>query len=85
MSTATRAIAEVEDQNAGILATFHKAEQDGLKLAIKGRLVAIVLLVLWLLWSRGRGPAAEIVMVGGIFAALGLLQFSVHEIPCYQT
>jgi hypothetical protein len=54
-----------------------KLSRTASSFAIKGRLVAIVLLVLWLLWSRGRGPAAEIVMVGGIFAALGLLQFSV--------
>ncbi|MCP4289442.1 MAG: adenylate/guanylate cyclase domain-containing protein [Gammaproteobacteria bacterium] len=77
MSTTKRSLPEVEEQNAEILATFRKAEQDGLKLAIKGRLVAIVLLVLWLLWSRGMGPALEILIVGGTFAALGLFHFRI--------
>jgi hypothetical protein len=44
-------------QNAEILETFQRAEHTGLKLAIKGRLAAIVLVVLWLRplcwWSCG--------------------------------
>ena len=77
MSTTKPNSPEAEEQNTEILATFRKAEQDGLKLAIKGRLVAIVLLVLWLLWSRGLGPAVEILVVGGTFAALGLFHFRI--------
>ena len=77
MDTTKRFLPEVEKQNEEILSTFRKAEQDGLKLAIKGRLVAIVLLVLWLLWSRGLGPAPEILVVGGTFAALGLFHLRI--------
>jgi len=77
MSATQPFLPEVNEQNAEILSTFLKAEQDGLKLAIKGRLVAIVLLVLWLLWSRGTGPAPEILAVGGTFAALGLFHFRI--------
>ena len=77
MSTTNRFLPEIEEQNAEILETFQKAEQGGLKLAIKGRLVAIVLLVMWLLWSRGMGPALEILIVGGTFAALGLFHFRI--------
>ncbi|MEH6652443.1 MAG: adenylate/guanylate cyclase domain-containing protein [Motiliproteus sp.] len=77
MSTTKKISAEAKDQNTEILATFQKAEQDGLRLAIKGRLVAIVLLVLWLMWSRGMGPAIEILIVGGTFAVLGLFHFNI--------
>ena len=77
MSTTKRVLPEIEDRNAEILATFRKAEQVGLKLTIKGRFVAIVLLVLWLLWTRGRSPAPEILMVGATFAALGLIHFRI--------
>ena len=77
MSTTKRFLPEAEERNAEILATFRKAEQVGLKLAIKGRLVAIVLVVLWLLWSRGQDPAIEILIVGGTFAVLGLIHFRI--------
>ncbi len=77
MNTPERFSPEVEEQNAQILATFREAERDGLRLAIKGRIVAIVLVVLWLLWSRGMGPAFEIMIVGGTFAALGLFHFKI--------
>ena len=68
---------EAEDRNAEILATFQEAERVGLKLAIKGRLVAIALVVLWLMWTRERGIALEVLMVGGTFAALGLTHLKI--------
>lgn len=75
MSTSKRSLAETEELNAEINATFRKAEQVGLELTIKGRLIAVVLLVLWMLWSRGWGPAPEILIVGGTFAVLGLIHY----------
>jgi class 3 adenylate cyclase len=38
---------------------------------------AIVLVVLWLIWSRGRDPAIEVLIVGGTFAALGLIHYRI--------
>ena len=66
---------EIEELNAEIQATFQNAEQVGLKLIIKGRLLAILLVVLWKLWSRGMTLAPEVLLIGGIFAALGLFHF----------
>ena len=72
-----RFLPEAEDRNAEILATFQEAERVGLKLAIKGRLVAIAMVVLWLMWTRERGIALEILFVGGTFAALGLFHLKI--------
>src|SRR2546421_3247399 len=58
--------------------TFLRAEQGGLKLAIIGRTVALVLLGVWLVGSRARDPARaiEYVVLLSVFAALGLAHYS---------
>ncbi|MCH9675369.1 MAG: adenylate/guanylate cyclase domain-containing protein [Gammaproteobacteria bacterium] len=67
--------------NQEILQTFRTAEQTGLRLAIIGKLAAIGLVVLWLLFSRGRGPAAEVLVVGFAFAGLGLVHYRIISSP----
>ncbi|MDA0239313.1 MAG: adenylate/guanylate cyclase domain-containing protein [Proteobacteria bacterium] len=70
-TNATTTIAEdVQD-------TFDRAEQTGLRLAIKGRVVALVLLGFWLGVSRSAdiNRVIEFATVLGIFAALGLAHF----------
>lgn len=52
--------------------TFYAAEQNGLKLAIKGRLIALLLVGLWLVPSRGAERAADIVAALLVLAALGI-------------
>ncbi len=53
--------------------TLEEAERAGLKLAIKGRLVALALLALWFVVSRSSDPARalDFAVVIGVFAALG--------------
>ena len=56
---------------------FLRAEQTGLKLAIIGRTVALVLLGLWLVGSRAKDPthALDYLMLLSVFAALGLAHY----------
>lgn len=54
---------------------FQAAEQTGLKLAIKGRLVAILLIGLWLLATRGTERAPDIIAALVTLAGLGLVHF----------
>ncbi len=70
-------MADETHRDAGILATFLKAEQTGLKLAIKGRLVALALMALWIVLSRGAERAADLIPVIGIFVVLGICHFKV--------
>lgn len=56
--------------------TFRQAEQVGLKLAIKGRLVAVVLIALWLILSRSGDRAWEFVIAAALFGALGVLHYA---------
>ncbi len=67
--------ATARDMTDDIQATFTRAEQVGLRLAIKGRLVAIVLLEAWLLLSRSPDRAPEFLAAGAVFAALGGLHY----------
>ena len=53
--------------------TFSAAEQAGLKLAIKGRIIALCLIGLWLVASRGPERAANFILAVLIFAALGII------------
>jgi len=53
--------------------TFYAAEQAGLKLAIKGRLIALLLVGLWLVPTRGAERAADIILALLFLAALGIL------------
>jgi adenylate cyclase len=56
---------------------FLRAEQSGLKLAIIGRTIALVLLGIWLVGSRARDPerALDYLLLLSVFAALGLAQY----------
>jgi adenylate cyclase len=57
---------------------FLRAEQSGLKLAIIGRTVALVLLGIWLIGTRAADPtrAWGYVMALSVFAALGLAHYA---------
>jgi adenylate cyclase len=57
---------------------FLRAEETGLKLAIIGRTVALVLLGIWLLSSRADDPVRLLnyVIALSVFAALGLVHYS---------
>ena len=59
--------------------TFLHAEQSGLRLAIIGRTVALVLLGAWLVGTRARDPshALDYLLLLSFFAALGLAQYAV--------
>ena len=58
--------------------TFLRAEEAGLKLAIIGRTVALVLLGIWILGSRADDPVrlTNYVIALSVFAALGLAHYS---------
>lgn len=56
---------------------FYAAEQTGLKLAIRGRLIALLLIGLWLVPTRGAERAADIVTALLALAALGIFHFLV--------
>ena len=56
---------------------FYAAEQAGLKLAIKGRIVAVVLVTTLMVISRDAERAPGIILGGSLFVALGLLHFSI--------
>ncbi len=64
------------DHEKDIEATFLQAEQTGLKLAIKGRLVAIVLMGIWLASTRGSDRSIDFIAVATLFAVLGMIQFA---------
>lgn len=57
-----------------ITETFLRAEQSGLKLAIIGRIAALVLMGIWLIGTRADDPTRALgyVLVLSIFATLGL-------------
>ncbi len=57
---------------------FLRAEQAGLRLAIIGRTVALVLLAVWFLGSRAKDPsrALDYVVLMSVFAAFGLAQYA---------
>src|SRR5688572_17025479 len=65
------------DASRDVNETFLRAEQSGLKLAIIGRTVALVLLGVWLVGSRARDPARALdyLMLLSGFAALGLAHY----------
>jgi class 3 adenylate cyclase len=57
---------------------FEHAEQAGLRLAIIGRTVALVLLGIWLVSTRAKDPerALDYLLLISIFTALGLAQYA---------
>lgn len=69
---------ETTEQQAYLAQTFYEAEQAGLRIAIKGRLVALLLLGAFLVLSRLGNPAHALNFGLGIagFAALGLIHFA---------
>ena len=58
-------------------ATFSAAEQAGLKLAIKGRIVALSLIGIWLVSTRGAERAPDFLLALLTFAALGAIHYRV--------
>ncbi len=58
-------------------ATFEEVERSGMKLAIKGRIVAIIFMGLWLIASRPLDRAIEFTAVLATFALLGALHYFV--------
>jgi class 3 adenylate cyclase len=60
-------------------AIFHEAEQKGLRLAIKGRLVALILMGVWLVASRSGDPlrAIEYLIALGVFAGFGIIHYRI--------
>lgn len=55
--------------------TFERAEQAGLKLAIKGRLIALLLVGFYLVVTRGPERAVDIIAALLMLAALGIAHF----------
>ncbi len=55
--------------------TFELAEQTGLKLAIRGRLAALILVGLWLIPTRGPERATDIALALLLLAALGIIHY----------
>ncbi len=56
---------------------FYAAEQAGLKLAIKGRIVAVVLVTTLMAITRDAERAPDIILGGSLFVALGVLHFAI--------
>ena len=54
---------------------FYAAEQAGLKLAIKGRLVTVVLLTAMMALTRGPDRALDYILAGALFGGLGLAHY----------
>ena len=66
------------NQQTTLNRTFREAEQDGLRVAIKGRIAALLLLGAFLVLSRLQNPAhaLELGLAIAVFAALGLVQYA---------
>lgn len=64
-------------------AIFKKAEQTGLRLAIKGRIVALVLMGVWLIWTRSGDPvrALEYLAAISVFIVLGIIHYQIIGRP----
>ena len=60
---------------------FLHAEQAGIKLSIIGRTVALILLGIWLVWSRARDLtlARDYLLLLSVFAVLGVVHYSLIE------
>lgn len=56
---------------------FYAAEQAGLKLAIKGRIVTVVFVTTLMATTRGLDRAPDFILGGLLFIALGLLHFRI--------
>jgi len=60
---------------------FLHAEQVGIKLSIIGRTVALILLGIWLVWSRATDLtlARDYLLLLSVFAVLGVVHYSLME------
>ncbi|MEM7404860.1 MAG: adenylate/guanylate cyclase domain-containing protein [Pseudomonadota bacterium] len=69
---------EARSADASLDVTFKRAEEQGLRLAIIGRLVALVLMALWFGVSRSFEPerAAGFLGLLGAFAVLGIVHYA---------
>ncbi|MEH6548186.1 MAG: hypothetical protein V7701_17255, partial [Sneathiella sp.] len=54
---------------------FYIAEQTGLKLAIKGRLVTVVILMALMASTRGPDRAVDYILAGILFSGLGIAHY----------
>ncbi len=72
-------MAEADTRQADLARTFEEAECTGLRLAIKGRLAALLLLALWIGFSRGVDPERVLIYgpAFGLYALLGLCHYVV--------
>lgn len=66
-----------EVQKAGFGDMFYAAEQAGLRLAIKGRIVTVVFLTAFLAVTRGAERAPDFIVAGVVFVLLGLLHYRI--------
>lgn len=66
-----------ESARDSIAATFREVERTGMRLAIRGRLVAIVVIGVWLIASRPPSRIGEFLIALSAFAALGLLHYAI--------
>ena len=57
--------------------TFQKAEQAGLRLAIRGRLIALLAIAGWYLLSRPLPVVLQVLSVVAVFAALGMIHYAI--------
>ena len=71
------AVTATNDISHDIEATFLRAEQTGLRLAIIGRTGALALMGVWLVWSRATDPtlAFNFLFLIAVFTALGLAHY----------
>ncbi len=69
---------DTTEREAYLARTFREAEQAGLRVAIKGRVVVLLLLGAFLVWSRWSNPAHAIELGFGVagFIALGLVHYA---------
>ena len=65
-----------QSDNAAIQSTFLEAERVGIRLAIKGRVVAVLVLAAWYLLSRDGDRAPEFIFAAAVFLALGALHYA---------
>ena len=72
-----RTVDTTSDITHDVEETFLRAEQSGLKLAIIGRTVVLVLLGVWLVGSRSADPtrALNFALLVAVFVSLGLIHY----------
>lgn len=68
---------DAQTRRSNVDSLFLDAERAGLKLAIKGRLVALFVVGIWLVWTRGADRTIDIMAALLLLVALGLLHFRI--------